>query len=77
MTNIGIKILFKKTNLILFLLIVQFSAGTGQVKEKSIPDIKVNEVNTQPKILNQRLIFRICQLACILFIVQNIQKDLW
>ena len=57
MTNIGCKTIFKARNLILILLSLQISACTGQVKEKSITDIKENEVNTQPIILNQSTTF--------------------
>ncbi|MFZ1634375.1 MAG: two-component regulator propeller domain-containing protein [Chitinophagales bacterium] len=57
MTNIGIKILFKTTNLILVLLTLQFSSCTGQVKEKSVTDTLENEVNTQPITVNQSTVF--------------------
>ena len=57
MTNIGCKTIFKARNLLLILLSLQISACTGQVKEKSISDIKENEVNTQPIILNQNTTF--------------------
>ncbi|MEZ4827608.1 MAG: two-component regulator propeller domain-containing protein [Bacteroidia bacterium] len=50
-------ILFKVRNLLLVLLTFQFSACTRQVTEKSIPDTKENEVNTQPLILNQSTTF--------------------
>lgn len=57
MTNIGIKILFKTTNLLLVLLTLQFSACTGQVKEKSVTDTIENQVNTHPLILKQSTTF--------------------
>jgi ligand-binding sensor domain-containing protein len=57
MTNIGCKTIFKARNLLLILLSLQISACTGQVKEKSIPDIKENEIKTQPIILNQNTTF--------------------
>lgn len=57
MTNIDLQILFKKTNLILVLLILQFSPCTGQVKENSVTDTIENQVNTQPLILNQSTTF--------------------
>lgn len=44
-------------NLILVLLAFQITSCTGQVKEKSIPDIKENEVSTQPLTLNQNTTF--------------------
>lgn len=57
MTNINCKIIFKIKKFLLVLLSLQVSACTGQVKEKSIPDIKENKVNTQPIILNQNTTF--------------------
>ncbi|MDI1234118.1 MAG: two-component regulator propeller domain-containing protein [bacterium] len=57
MKNTGCKTIFKARNLLLILLSLQISACSGQVKEKSIPDIKKNEVNTQPIILNQNSTF--------------------
>lgn len=57
MTNIGCKKIFKGKNLILVLLTIQITSCTGQVKEKSIPDIKGSEVNIQPIILNQNTTF--------------------
>ena len=47
----------KTTSLILVLLTIQITSCSGQVKEKSIPDIKENELNTQPIILNQNTTF--------------------
>ncbi len=49
--------IFRARNLLLILLSLQFSACTGQVKEKSIPDKKENGVTTQPIILNQNTTF--------------------
>ena len=57
MTNIGIMILFKVRNLLLVLLTFQFSACTGQVKEKSVTDSRGNQVNTQPLSLKQSTTF--------------------
>ncbi len=57
MTNIGCNTIFKERNLLLILLSLQILACTGQVKEKSIPDIKENEIKTQPIILNQNTTF--------------------
>jgi ligand-binding sensor domain-containing protein len=57
MANIGCKTIFEARNLLLILLSLQISACTGQVKEKSIPDIKENEVNIQPIILIQNTTF--------------------
>lgn len=57
MTTICIKILTKKTNLILVLFTLQFSACTAQVKEKTVIDIKENQVNTQALILKQNTTF--------------------
>lgn len=57
MTNIGIKILLKKTNLILVLLTIQITSCTGQVKEKTVTDTTENKVNTQPLILKQSTTF--------------------
>jgi ligand-binding sensor domain-containing protein len=50
-------ILFKVRNLLLVLLTFQFSACTGQVKEKSVAESKKNQVNTQPLILKQNTTF--------------------
>jgi len=50
-------ILFKVRNLLLVLLTFQFSACTGQVKEKSVTDSIKNQVNTQPLILKQSTTF--------------------
>jgi len=44
-------------NLILVLLTIQITSCTGQVKEKSIPDIKENKVNAQAIIFNQNTTF--------------------
>ncbi len=57
MTNTGIMILFKARNLLLVLLAFQFSACTGQVKEKSVTDSIENQVNTQPLSLKQSTTF--------------------
>lgn len=57
MTKMGIKLLFKARNLLLVLLILQILSCTGQVKEKPIPELKENEVNTQPLIVNQSTTF--------------------
>ncbi|NCA86609.1 MAG: hypothetical protein EOM83_13730 [Clostridia bacterium] len=57
MTNTDIIILFKVRNLLLVLLTFQFSACTGQVKEKTVTDSKENQVNTQPLILKQSTTF--------------------
>ncbi len=47
----------KARNLLLILLSLQISSCTGQVKEKPIPDIKENKVNTQTIILKQNTTF--------------------
>ncbi|RDI57659.1 ligand-binding sensor domain-containing protein [Flavobacterium glaciei] len=57
MTTIDSKKVFIARNLILVLLTLQCSSCTGQVKEKSINGTTVNEVNTQPLILNQSTTF--------------------
>jgi ligand-binding sensor domain-containing protein len=57
MTDIGCKTRLKAPILLLVLLSLRISACTGQVKEKPITDIKENEVNTQPLILNQNTTF--------------------
>ncbi len=49
--------IFKAKNLILVLLTIQIISCTGQVQEKSIPDINENKVNTQSIILNQNTTF--------------------
>ena len=51
------KTVFKAWKLLLVLLSLQVSSCIGQVKEKTIPDIKENKVNTQPIILNQNTTF--------------------
>ena len=57
MVKISDKMILKAKNLILVLLTIQITSCTGQVKEKSILDLKENEVNTQPIILNQNTTF--------------------
>ena len=57
MTNIGFKIIFKTTNLILVLLTLQFSSCTGQVKEKPVNDTTENGINNQPINTKQSTIF--------------------
>lgn len=57
MTNIGCKTIFKARNLLLILLLLQISACTGQVKEKSVTDTIEKQVNTQPLILKQSTTF--------------------
>jgi hypothetical protein len=57
MVKISDKMILKAKNLILVLLTIQITSCTGQVKEKSIPNIKENEINTQPIILNQNTTF--------------------
>lgn len=57
MTNIGCKTIFKARNLLLTLLLLQISACTGQVKEKSVTDKTENQINTQPLILKQNTTF--------------------
>jgi len=49
--------LFKVKSLILVLLAIQFTSCKGQVKEKSMPDIKGYKATTQAKILNQNTTF--------------------
>ncbi len=57
MTNTKSKIIFIARNLILIILTLQMYSSTGQVKEKSVNDKIVNEVSTQPLILNQSTTF--------------------
>ena len=57
MTSIGIKILFKAKNLVLFLLTLQFSSCMGQVKVETVTDTIENQVNTQPLTLKQSTTF--------------------
>jgi ligand-binding sensor domain-containing protein len=57
MVKIRDKMILNAKNLILVLLTIQITSSTGQVKEKSVTNIKENEVNTQPLILNQSTTF--------------------
>jgi ligand-binding sensor domain-containing protein len=57
MVEISDKKILKVKNLILVLLTIQITSCTGQVKEKFDANIKENEVNTQPLILNQNTTF--------------------
>jgi len=57
MVKISDKMILKAKNLILVFLTIQITSCTGQVKEKSIPEIIENKVNTQSIILNQNTTF--------------------
>ena len=57
MTNTSIMIVVKARNVLLALMIFQFSACTGQVNEKPITDSIENQVNTQPLSLKQSTTF--------------------
>ncbi len=54
MVKISDKMILKAKNLIAVLLTIHITSCTGQVKEKSISDLKENKVNTQSIILNQK-----------------------
>ena len=57
MTNIGCKTIFKARNLLLILLLLQISACTRQVKEKTMTDTIEKQVNTQLHIFKQSTTF--------------------
>ncbi|HRF78251.1 MAG TPA: two-component regulator propeller domain-containing protein [Chitinophagales bacterium] len=57
MTNMGLKQLFKTTNLILVFLILLCSSCAGQANEKSVNDTLVNEENSQPISVKQSTVF--------------------
>lgn len=57
MVKISDKMIFSAKNLILVLLIIQITSCAGQGKEKSVTNIKENEVNDQPLMLNQSTTF--------------------
>jgi ligand-binding sensor domain-containing protein len=57
MVIISDNMLFKAKSLILVLLAIQITSCKGQVKDKSMPDIKGYEAITQTKILNQNATF--------------------
>lgn len=57
MAKMSNKMLLTVKSFILILLTVQITSCTGQVNEKTIPDIKENEVSTQPIVFNQNTTF--------------------
>ena len=57
MTKNGSMTIIKTRNLLFILLSLQISVSTAQEKEKSNPDVKENELSSQPVIVNQSTTF--------------------